>query len=188
MTERISKDGRRRILLISILSLVGLFLVTGCQWSGGGALAVTSNAQPDGSRPEPSAASRDIKPASPVRFTEADFTQHVGQLRARLKKMLPPSGVPIDSGSRPAAEFSIVIQAPFVVIGDEPKQAVQQHAEGTVKWAVDRLKQDFFLSDPKDILDIRLALTIPGSTLRISSQQQTTFWRQVNVASNAAVI
>jgi hypothetical protein len=152
MTERISKDGRTRILLISIFSLVALFLVTGCQWSGGGALPVTSNAQPGSSRPEPSAVSRDITPSSPVRFTEADFTQHIGQLRARLKKMLPP----IDSGNQPAAEFSIVIQAPFVVIGDEPKQAVRQHAEGTVKWAVDRLKQDFFLSDPKDILDIWL--------------------------------
>jgi len=54
------------------------------------------------------------------------------------------------------AEFSYVIQKPFVVIGDEAKEAVQQHAEGTVKWAVDRLKQDFFPNDPKQILDIWL--------------------------------
>jgi len=31
-----------------------------------------------------------------------------------------------------------------VVIGDEAQPAVQEHADGTVKWAVSRLKQDFF--------------------------------------------
>jgi hypothetical protein len=56
----------------------------------------------------------------------------------------------------PAAEFSFVIERPFVVIGDETKQAVQERAAGTVKWAVDRLKQDFFPNDPKEILDIWL--------------------------------
>ncbi len=59
-------------------------------------------------------------------------------------------------GSRPLTEFSIVIQKPFVVIGDEPKEAVQRHADGTVKWAVDRLKQDFFPNDPSEILNIWL--------------------------------
>jgi hypothetical protein len=160
MRERISKDGSTRILLISIFIPFALSLVTGCQWSRGGTLPVTPNAQqnsqPGSSRPEPSAASPDMTLAGPVRFTEADFAQHVDRLRARLTKMLPPSGAPVDSGSRPATEFSIVIQAPFVVIGDEPKQALQQRAEGTVKWAVDRLKQDFFLNDPRDILDIWL--------------------------------
>ena len=33
---------------------------------------------------------------------------------------------------------------------------MQERAEGTVKWAVDRLKQDFFSSDPQEILDIFL--------------------------------
>src|SRR5882724_3451721 len=115
MTERISKDGSTRLLLISSF-IFALLLVTGCQWSRGGTLPVTPNAQknfqPRSSRPEPSATSPDITPASPVRFTEADFAQHVERLRARLKKMLPPSGAPVDSGSAPATEFSIVIQAP----------------------------------------------------------------------------
>jgi hypothetical protein len=81
---------------------------------------------------------------TPGRFTEADFTQHVNQLTARLKKTVP------------TAEFSIVIQKPFVVIGDEPQERLQERAENTVKWAVDRLKQDFFTKDPKEILDIWL--------------------------------
>ena len=54
------------------------------------------------------------------------------------------------------ADFSFVIQRPFVVIGDESKSEVEGRAEGTVKWAVDRLKQDFFLNDPKEILNIWL--------------------------------
>ena len=79
-----------------------------------------------------------------VRITDADYKRHVTQLTARIKRKVPNS------------EFSIVIQKPFVVIGDEPERVVQEHAENTVKWAVDRLKQDFFTKDPNDILDIWL--------------------------------
>ncbi len=73
-------------------------------------------------------------------FTEAEFTRHVSLLKSRL----------------PSREFSIIVQPPFVVVGDEPLDDLQRHAEGTVKWAVDRLKQDFFTKDPKEILDIWL--------------------------------
>lgn len=77
-------------------------------------------------------------------FTDADFDRHINELNARMKRKLS------------SGQFAIVIQKPFVVIGDEPKRAVQQHAETTVKWAVDRLKQDFFTKDPNEILDIWL--------------------------------
>ena len=160
MAQRIAKHRRTQILRVGIFIPVALFVVVACQWGGAGKLPVTSKAesrvQPGRSEPEPSSASRDAKPTSPNSFTEADFARHVDQLRARIKKMLPPGRTPRAPGSLSQPEFSIVIQAPFVVIGDEPKQAVQQHAEGTVKWAVERLKQDFFLNDPKDILDIWL--------------------------------
>ena len=79
-------------------------------------------------------------------FAEADFTRHVEELNAELKKNL----------GRVAQSFSIVIQKPFVVIGDEPKEIVQQRAQNTVKWAVDRLTRDFFTKDPDDILDVWL--------------------------------
>ena len=89
-----------------------------------------------------------LTPGSPAtRFTEADFARHVTALDAQIKKKL---ATPVSHG------FSIVIQKPFVVIGDEPQTIVQQRAEDTVKWAVDRLKQDFFTKDPEDILDIWL--------------------------------
>jgi hypothetical protein len=106
-------------------------------------LALTLGCQGARSRVE---STIDTEPAHSVitlasaRFTEADFARHVAQLRKRL----------------PSREFSIVIQQPFVVIGDEPRSVVQQRAEDTVKWAVDRLKQDFFTKDPNEILDIWL--------------------------------
>ena len=74
------------------------------------------------------------------KLTRADFNDHV----ARLKKRLP------------SKDFSIVIQEPFVVVGDEDEVTVRQRAENTVKWAVDRLKQDFFTEDPEQILEIWL--------------------------------
>ena len=73
-------------------------------------------------------------------FTDADFTRHVEQLKKKL----------------PSGDFSIVIQPPFVVIGDETADVVKSHSEHTVKWAVDKLKQDYFTKDPKEILDIWL--------------------------------
>src|SRR6266403_5850591 len=69
-----------------------------------------------------------------------DFARHVDELKKKL----------------PSAEFTIVIQPPFVVVGDESEAVVKAHSEHTVKWAVDRLKQDYFAKDPKEILDIWL--------------------------------
>ncbi len=82
-----------------------------------------------------------LSPAAvPGNFTNAEFARHLEQ----LKKKLPSSG------------FTIVIQSPFVVIGDESPESVKSHSEKTVKWAVDKLKQDYFTKDPKEILDIWL--------------------------------
>lgn len=76
----------------------------------------------------------------PADATDADFAAHVEQLKKKL----------------PSSDFSIVIQRPFVVIGDEPADTVRRHAVNTVKWTVDKLKQDYFSQDPKEILDIWL--------------------------------
>ena len=78
--------------------------------------------------------------ATPESLSDADFAKHVEQLKKKL----------------PSADFVVVIQPPFVVIGDESPAAVKAHSEKTVKWAVDKLKQDFFTKDPKEILDIWL--------------------------------
>lgn len=78
--------------------------------------------------------------ASPGGFTDADYARHVAQLRQRL----------------PSREFEIVVEKPFVVVGDGGRRAVEEHARGTVRWAVTLLKKDYFTKDPKAILDIWL--------------------------------
>jgi hypothetical protein len=52
--------------------------------------------------------------------------------------------------------FTVVVQTPFVVVGDEAPEVVKRRAIQTVKWAVDKLKQDFFERDPEEIIDIWL--------------------------------
>ena len=73
-------------------------------------------------------------------FTDADYAQHIRKLNTRL----------------PGDGFHILIQKPFVVIGDESPQRVRSRAVRTVKWAVEHIKQDYFSSDPTAIIDIWL--------------------------------
>jgi hypothetical protein len=81
-----------------------------------------------------------VYPAEFGGFKKEEFERHIEGLKKRL----------------PSKEFTIVVQPPFVVIGDEPASVVQERADGTIKWAVEKLKQDFFTEDPKEILDIWL--------------------------------
>ena len=73
-------------------------------------------------------------------FADADFARHLEDLRKKV----------------PAEGFTIVVEKPFVVIGDEPPATVRSRAENTVRWAAERLKRDFFRKDPDDILDVWL--------------------------------
>ena len=73
-------------------------------------------------------------------LTKADYDRHL----QRLKKKVPATG------------FTIVVERPFVVIGDESPAMVRRRAEGTVRWAVEHLKKAYFTKDPTRILDIWL--------------------------------
>ena len=73
-------------------------------------------------------------------FSDADYTAHI----ERLKRKLPHAG------------FTIVIQKPFIVVGDEAPQVVQSRAQRTVAWAVRLLKKDYFAKDPNEIIEIWL--------------------------------
>ena len=138
---------------------LSLLLFVACQLNGAGKLPVVSNApgiaqpsiQLSANTPSLSSPAPGITPATSRTFSDADFARHVEQLKAEIKKKVTS----VDPRA-PSAQFSFVIQPPFVVIGDEDQPAVQAHAEGTVKWAVSRLKQDFFPNDPKEILDVWL--------------------------------
>ena len=72
-------------------------------------------------------------------FSAADFAKHV----VELKRDLPD-------------QFHVVVQKPFVVIGDDEPKVVEKWARGTVKWTIDRIKRQYFKKDPKHIVDIWL--------------------------------
>lgn len=82
--------------------------------------------------------------ATPVRvsagFTDAQYRAHIELLRKKL----------------PTKNFSLVVERPFVVIGNDDPATVQSRAANTVRWAVEKLKQDYFTADPAAILDIWL--------------------------------
>lgn len=71
--------------------------------------------------------------------TPADYAQHVRALRERL-----PDG------------FSVVVEPPFVVVGDEAPATVARRAAGTVRWAVAQLEAAYFARPPAQILDVWL--------------------------------
>lgn len=76
---------------------------------------------------------------APEGFTAADYAQHVLSLKPMLKR-----------------GHTVVIEPPFVVVGDEAPDRVRARASGTVRWAVEHLKKDFFKRDPDRILTVWL--------------------------------
>ena len=70
----------------------------------------------------------------------ADFEQHAQGLRTKLKGRV----------------FTVVVEKPFVVIGDEPADRVTLWASEIIRGTVTRLKQDYFAKEPANILEIWL--------------------------------
>lgn len=77
---------------------------------------------------------------TPLHAADLDYAAHVEALRATL----------------PHEGFTIVVEKPFVVIGDEGPDRVQARAVRTVRWAVEHLKAEYFEHDPDHIIDIWL--------------------------------
>ena len=73
-------------------------------------------------------------------LTDADFAAHLKELKKKAA----------------SDAFTIIVTPPFVVIGDESPDIVKRRAEGTVAWAVKKLKAAYFSKDPTEILDIWL--------------------------------
>jgi len=72
-------------------------------------------------------------------LTDADYRAHVKKLRAEL-----PEG------------FHLVVERPFVIVGDEPADVLARRAKATVQWAVKRIRRQFFDKDLSEIVDIWL--------------------------------
>ncbi len=111
--------------------------------------AASSSTSTPGSPAQADTASAPTNVARPAerasRFTDDDYRRHIESLRAKFAEHQLKSD-----------DFHIVIARPFVVIGDESLATVERRAERTVRWAVGRLKQDFFGHDPTAIVDIWL--------------------------------
>ena len=79
--------------------------------------------------------------ASAAAFTDAQYAAHIAVLKKKL----------------PGKEFSIVLEKPFVVVGDLPAGDLRKRwAAGTVRWATQKLKAAYFKKDPIHILDVWL--------------------------------
>lgn len=83
---------------------------------------------------------RIIEGQSSKPLTDADYATHLHQLKQRL----------------PNDDFHVVLQRPFVVVGDQSAAIVRRHAQGTVKWTVDRIKKQYFANNPHKIIDVWL--------------------------------
>ncbi len=52
--------------------------------------------------------------------------------------------------------FQVVIEPPFVVVGDESAERVQSRARGTIRWATERLQAEYFPRLPAHPIEIWL--------------------------------
>jgi hypothetical protein len=87
--------------------------------------------------------------------------------------------------------FTIIEQTPFVVIGDEAAEIVWHRATNTVKWAVDKLKQDYFQRDPLETIDIWLFRDTASYTNyahRLFNETPTTPFGYYSAAHHALVM
>jgi hypothetical protein len=87
------------------------------------------------------ASSAAVPPAQAASFTDADYEKHIKHLRKRVL---------------PKRAYTILVEKPFVVVGDEAPSTVRARAAGTVRWAVTKLKARYFEKDPNHILTIYL--------------------------------
>ena len=107
--------------------------------------------------------------------TDADYAQHIMRLKAKL----------------PGDDFTVVLQKPFVVIGNELEAVVQGRAEQTIAGSVSRLKNQFFAADPDRILDIWLFRdkdSYESGAMRLFKRQPTTPYGYYSPSNNALVM
>ncbi len=77
--------------------------------------------------------------------SSAEYAEHVRKLRERLR-------------ARGLGNLQVRIEVPFVVAGDGTSEELERSLE-TVRWATDKLEQDFFARRPAKILDVFLFQT-----------------------------
>ncbi len=137
LTQALPATGAR---LGSLMDMARLFLIA----AGAAALAGCTSASTEPAGPPRQAASPVPVPADAT-FTSAEYDAHIEELRGILR-------------ARKLGHLSIRIEDPFVVVGDGTPEALER-SSGTVRWAKEKLEQDFFDHRPARILDIFLFST-----------------------------
>jgi hypothetical protein len=61
-----------------------------------------------------------------------------------------------EKAARLGSDFTVLVEPPFVVAGDGPEAKVRASAAGTVRWATEKLKRDYFRKDPERVLTVWL--------------------------------
>ena len=106
----------------------------------------------------------DLAKATPQKgFRPADYAQKVMEVKEKT--------------SRLRGDFTILVEPPFVVVGDGSEERVRKGAEGTVRWATQKLKKDYFAKDPSRILVVWLFKDAPSynrSALTLFGEAPTT--------------
>lgn len=100
------------------------------------ALLLAACADKEGA-PEQGAAAASGDPLS-----EDAMSRHVEQVKRKAKRL--------------KGNFTVIVEHPFVIVGNLDEEKLQTIASSTVRWTRDKLKQDFFAKDPARILDIWL--------------------------------
>jgi hypothetical protein len=113
---------------------------------GGAATPAAEVASAPGSAPEPEQAVAEGEPP-PHQTSKTAVPPTAKNLAARATALRERYG---------AYGLSVRVERPFVLVGNEGPQALQDHAESTVRWAVERLEQDYFESPPLDIVEVWL--------------------------------
>ena len=52
--------------------------------------------------------------------------------------------------------FTVVVEAPFVVVGDDTPQTVRHQASGFLRWTIGLLEKDFFRTRPDKLIEVWL--------------------------------
>lgn len=52
--------------------------------------------------------------------------------------------------------YTVVVEAPFVVIGDEAAKKVKHRAEGILRWSIERYEDELFAAKPDNVIEVWL--------------------------------
>lgn len=112
--------------------------IEGGEIEGGEASDALASAQP------PAAASGDPPPHVTSESAVPPTTESLTARAAALRERYGPYGL------------TVRVERPFVIVSDEEPHVLRRHAEGTVRWAVERLERDYFDAPPLDIVEVWL--------------------------------